>query len=52
MSSMSRDFARGRRIEVDTFNGALVRMGAEAGVRTPRNADVYDAIRKAAQTAT
>jgi 2-dehydropantoate 2-reductase len=45
MSSMSRDFARGKRIEVDTFNGAIVRMGAELGVRTPRNADVYDAIR-------
>lgn len=45
MSSMSRDFARGKRIEVDTFNGAMVRMGAELGVRTPRNADVYDAIR-------
>jgi 2-dehydropantoate 2-reductase len=45
MSSMSRDLARGRRIEVDTFNGAMVRMGAELGVRTPRNADVYDAIR-------
>jgi 2-dehydropantoate 2-reductase len=52
MSSMSRDFARGRRIEVDTFNGAIVRMGAEAGVRTPRNADVYDAIRAAAKAAT
>jgi 2-dehydropantoate 2-reductase len=47
MSSMSRDFARGKRIEVDTFNGAIVRMGAELGVRTPRNADVYDAIRAA-----
>jgi 2-dehydropantoate 2-reductase len=45
MSSMSRDFARGKRIEVETFNGAVVRMGAELGVRTPRNADVYDAIR-------
>lgn len=48
MSSMSRDFARGRRIEADTFNGAIVRLGAETGVRTPRNADVYDAIRAAA----
>jgi len=45
MSSMSRDFARGKRIEVDTFNGAIVRMGAELGLRTPRNADVYDALR-------
>jgi 2-dehydropantoate 2-reductase len=49
MSSMSRDFARGKRIEADTFNGAIVRMGAELGVRTPRNADVYDAIRAAAR---
>ena len=52
MSSMSRDFARGKRIEVDTFNGAIVRMGAELGVRTPRNADVYDEIRAKVRAAT
>jgi len=44
MSSMSRDFARGRKIELETFNGAMVRMGAEAGIDVPRNRAVYDAI--------
>ena len=44
MSSMSRDFARGRRIEVETFNGAIVRMGAEVGVDVPANRAVYEGI--------
>jgi 2-dehydropantoate 2-reductase len=44
MSSMSRDFARGRRIELDTFNGAIVRMGADIGIRVPANRAVYDAL--------
>ncbi|HYZ92260.1 MAG TPA: 2-dehydropantoate 2-reductase [Actinomycetota bacterium] len=47
MSSMSRDFARGKRIELDTFNGAIVRMGAELGIDVPENADVYEGIRAA-----
>jgi 2-dehydropantoate 2-reductase len=50
MSSMSRDFARGRRIELDTFNGAIVRMGAELGVAVPHNAAVYDGIRAATKS--
>lgn len=45
MSSMSRDFARGRRIELDTFNGTIVRLGAEVGVAVPENAAVYEGIR-------
>ena len=45
MSSMSRDFARGRRIELDTFNGAIVRIGAELGIPVPHNRAVYDGIR-------
>jgi len=44
VSSMSRDFARGRKIEIETFNGAMVRMGAEAGIDVPRNRAVYEAI--------
>ncbi len=44
MSSMSRDFARGRRIELETFNGALVRMGAECGIDVPANRAVYEGI--------
>jgi 2-dehydropantoate 2-reductase len=49
MSSMSRDFARGRPIELETFNGAVVRMGAELSIEVPANRAVYDAI--AAKTA-
>ncbi len=45
MSSMSRDFARGRKIELETFNGAIVRMGAELGIDVPANCAVYDGIR-------
>jgi 2-dehydropantoate 2-reductase len=44
MSSMSRDFARGRRIELETFNGAIVRMGAELSIGVPANRDVYEGI--------
>jgi 2-dehydropantoate 2-reductase len=47
MSSMSRDFARGKRIELDTFNGAIVRMGAELGLEVPENTAVYEGIRAA-----
>jgi 2-dehydropantoate 2-reductase len=47
MSSMSRDFARGRRIELETFNSAVVRMGAELGVPVPENEAVDEAIRAA-----
>lgn len=42
MSSMSRDFVRGRRIELDTFNGALVRMAREAAIEVPRNEAVNE----------
>jgi 2-dehydropantoate 2-reductase len=44
MSSMSRDLMRGKRIELETFNGAIVRMGAELGVDVPANAAVYEGI--------
>lgn len=47
MSSMSRDFARGRPIELETFNGAIVRMGAELGIAVPVNESVYEGIRAA-----
>ncbi len=45
MSSMSRDFARGKRIELETFNGAIVRMGAELGMDVTANTAVYEGIR-------
>ncbi len=44
MSSMSRDLMRGKRIELETFNGAIVRMGAELGIAVPANAAVYEGI--------
>ncbi len=47
MSSMSRDFLRGRAIELETFNGAIVRMGGELGIDVPHNAAVCDGIRAA-----
>jgi 2-dehydropantoate 2-reductase len=47
MSSMSRDLARGRRVELETFNGAIVRMGAELGIEVPQNTAVYEGIREA-----
>ena len=40
-SSLSRDLARGRRAEIDTFNGSVVRIGAERGVAVPLNEAVY-----------
>jgi 2-dehydropantoate 2-reductase len=36
--SMLQDLRRGRRTEIDALNGALVRLGLEAGVATPMNA--------------
>jgi len=47
MSSMSRDFARGRKIELETFNGAIVRMGESLGFDVPRNRGVYERIKAA-----
>jgi 2-dehydropantoate 2-reductase len=44
MSSMSRDFARGKPIELDTFNGAIVRIAAHEGLDVPANRATRDAI--------
>jgi len=46
MSSMSRDLKRGKRIELETFNGTIVRMGKELGVPVPENKLVYEALRE------
>ena len=35
---MLQDLERGRRLEYDALNGAVVRAGARAGVPTPLNA--------------
>lgn len=40
-SSMQRDIMDGRRSELDAWNGAVVRLGREAGVDTPVHATIY-----------
>ncbi len=40
-ASMHLDLERGRRLELEIFNGAVVRMGREAGVATPVNDLLY-----------
>ena len=44
-SSMLGDLTRGRRLEVEWLSGAVVRLGAEAGVPTPLNRAVYVALK-------
>ncbi len=43
-SSLQRDLAAGRRSELDDWNGAVVRLGGEAGVDTPLNRFIRDAL--------
>ncbi len=43
-SSMQRDIMEGRRSELDEWNGAVVRLGREAGVETPVNAHLYSSL--------
>ena len=43
-SSMARDVERGKPLEVEALNGAVVRYGAEAGVETPANQRVVDGL--------
>jgi 2-dehydropantoate 2-reductase len=43
--SMYYDLAAGRRIELDTLNGTLVRLGREAGVPTPLNFAIWAALK-------
>lgn len=40
-SSMQRDILNGERSELDSWNGAVVRLGREAGVDTPVHATIY-----------
>ncbi len=44
-SSMARDFGRGRPIEADALNGAIVAKGHELGVATPINQALYALLR-------
>jgi 2-dehydropantoate 2-reductase len=41
MSSTSRDLARGKRTEIESLNGYVVRRGRELGVDTPANLALY-----------
>jgi 2-dehydropantoate 2-reductase len=43
-SSLQRDIAAGRPSELEAWNGAVVRLGARAGVPTPLNRFLYDAL--------
>jgi 2-dehydropantoate 2-reductase len=43
--SMAHDLAAGRRLELETLNGTVVRLGRERGVPTPLNFSVYAALR-------
>jgi 2-dehydropantoate 2-reductase len=43
-SSMARDVERGRPLEVEAIAGAVVRFGEEAGVPTPANRTILDAL--------
>lgn len=43
-SSMLHDLEAGRRLELDWLTGAVVRLGAEAGVATPVSAEAYHAL--------
>ena len=43
-SSMQRDMERGRSIEIEALNGAVVRIGARYGVPTPVNSTIYGCI--------
>jgi 2-dehydropantoate 2-reductase len=40
-SSMQRDIMAGRRSELDAWNGAVARLGREAGVETPVHGFIY-----------
>lgn len=46
-SSMQRDLERGRRLEIDALNGAVVRFGDEHGVDTPVNDVIYACLKLA-----
>jgi 2-dehydropantoate 2-reductase len=43
--SLYYDLAAGRRLEIDTLNGTVVRLGRERGIPTPANFAVYAALK-------
>ena len=44
-TSMLTDLEAGKPLELEWLNGAIVRLGAEAGLGTPANAEVVEALR-------
>ena len=44
-SSMQRDIAAGRRSELESQNGAVVRMARESGIDLPTHAFIYETLR-------
>ena len=44
--SMGQDMAKGRRTEIDFLNGLVVEKGREAGIPTPANAGIIEAVKK------
>ncbi|MGH7629327.1 MAG: ketopantoate reductase family protein, partial [Gemmatimonadales bacterium] len=43
-ASLQRDIAEGRRSELESWSGAVVRLGREGGVPTPIHAFIYDSL--------
>jgi 2-dehydropantoate 2-reductase len=43
-TSLQRDIAEGKPSELDSWNGAVVRLGKEVGVATPLNAFIYSSL--------
>jgi 2-dehydropantoate 2-reductase len=42
---MAYDLAAGRRLELETLNGTVVRLGREQGIPTPCNFAIYAALK-------
>lgn len=45
-TSMLQDFERGKRLELDSLNGALIEIGKKYGIATPVNEEVVAQVRK------
>ena len=45
-SSMQRDIAAGRPSELESQNGAVVRMAGEAGIKVPTHESIYEALKR------
>jgi 2-dehydropantoate 2-reductase len=50
-SSMQRDIAAGRPSELESQNGAVVRLGSESGVEVPTHTLIYETLKPREETA-